>query len=609
MPGGFFVSKKDYDDNKTNSRGYLDVLLALPFMQDIKGNASKTSPPLRINGILHMPKPTETKSSQLSKLAEEVMRLQNNSLIMQQIIQEPSVSKKIIQDDIGNEKVNVAIFIGVSDYGSTESNLPQCNNDVSLISEIISKVKKPHHTLKMSGKVGGREASDKLIDFFKEIKEKSIVIDELFFYFTGHGIAHELSEREAESRLVFSDYSQNRINETTISSDFIDDLARDASPNTYVKIIDSCYSGSKLIKNTIEQRERFLSIVSKDKSHYEKIGFNNVYVMASSRSDQVSFANSKYSDFSESIFLALSDLPGDIKYRHLVNRLADDFSTKEQRPVFVMQGSFDEGFGEISPDIKTFIYNELTSEKENTSEAKDNNSSSNADKDEILLKELEAKIKAITMARIFSPTDLNNYICFIDGEIKSITKKLLPFYTCSIVSSEKKILPNEVVIGEWLKNSSHSYFATPRYRKIEPSIQAIAPPRNNLQTQTNNSSDEKRLVGFLFENMNEEEKESRVRQVLLTPKKELKILDAISINIAVIHSHERITIFSSIESCPLIDWDEYANPKCRNWKANEIKTPGKKEEVKKDIESIFDEFKQFAINLIKIKSTNNEAVV
>ena len=88
---------------------------------------------------------------------------------------------------------------------------------------------------------------------------------------------------EIESRLVFSDYSPSRINQTTIPSEFIDNQARNLSPNTYVKIIDSCYSGSKIIKGNIEQREKFLNELSKDEKHYTQIGFNSVYVMASSR--------------------------------------------------------------------------------------------------------------------------------------------------------------------------------------------------------------------------------------------------------------------------------------------------------------------------------------
>ncbi|MDH8318655.1 caspase family protein, partial [Klebsiella pneumoniae] len=254
-------------------------------------------------------------------------------------------------------------LIGISDYGSQSTNLPQCENDVSLAKEIITRTKNPRYTLYISNRCSGQDATDKIINFFRDIKEKEEKIDELFFYFTGHGIAHEKNNGEIESRLVFSDYSPSRINQTTIPSEFIDNQARNLSPNTYVKIIDSCYSGSKIIKGNIEQREKFLNELSKDEKHYTQIGFNSVYVMASSRSDQVSFANSKFSDFSESLFISLSELPGDVKYRHVVNRLADDFTTKEQRPVFVTQGSLDEGFGVISKDLKDYIYKVLTTEE------------------------------------------------------------------------------------------------------------------------------------------------------------------------------------------------------------------------------------------------------
>ncbi|ELT0935196.1 caspase family protein, partial [Enterobacter roggenkampii] len=478
-----------------------------------------------------MSKPIESKMTKLSNFVDVIAGLESSNL--NQILgQTQQISKKTIADEPLSEKVNIAIIIGISDYGSTESNLPQCKNDMELTSEIVSRIKKPLHTLKLSGKASGREASDKLINFFKEIKEKSLNVDELFFYFTGHGLSHDTGGAGSESRLVFSDYSQNRINETTISSDFIDDLARDISPVTYVKIIDACFSGSKLIKNAIDQRDKFLEVVSKDKKHYENSGFNNVYVMASSRNDQLSFANTKYSDFSESIFQALFELEGEIKYRHLVNRLADDFSKKEQRPVFVMQGSFDEGFGEIDADTKQFIYGNLISEYASGIEIK--NSDKTSENDDAFLKDLEAKLKEKTKENIFNSESLKKYIASIDTNIESLSKKISAFYTYSVNASEKKPLPNEVVIGEWLKNNKHTYFATPRYRRsvtnplASNSSQSVTNP-TIPPTQNNNNEDLQPLIGFLFQTMTDNDTESRIRQVTFTPKDDFRILDSISI--------------------------------------------------------------------------------
>lgn len=557
-----------------------------------------------------MPKPAESKMVKLSNLVEHFASLDSSNL--NQILgQTQQISKKTIADEPSSEKVNIAIIIGVSDYGSTDSNLPQCQNDMELTSEIVSRIKKPLHTLKLSGKISGRDASDKLINFFKGIKEKSLSVDELFFYFTGHGISHETSGSGSESRLVFSDYSQNRINETTISSDFIDDLARDASPVTYVKIIDACFSGNKLIKDAINQGNKFLEVVSKDKKHYENSGFNNVYVMASSRNDQLSFANSKYSDFSESIFQALFELEGEIKYRHLVNRLADDFSKREQRPVFVMQGSFDEGFGEIDTATKEFIYSNLTSDHSGGIELK--NSDKTSEDDGSFLKELEAKLKEKTENNIFNSDILQGYIASIDSNIKLLSKKISSFYTSSVNTSEKKPLPNEVVIGEWLKNNKHTYFATPRYRRNTTNTltsngsQSIT-NQTNPTGQNNSNEDLKPLIGFLFETMTDNDAESRIRQVTFTPKDDFKILDSISINLALMHSNERVTIFTSIEPCPLIDWDAYSRAKCRNWKINEMASPGKSTVTKKEIDDIFNEFNSFIINYLKGKSSSVESV-
>lgn len=513
------------------------------------------------------------------------------------------------------EKINIAILIGISDYGSSTVNLPQCENDVSLASEIISKLKKPSYILSISGKSSGQEATDKIINFFRELKEKEEKVDELIFYFTGHGLAHETNGGEIESRLVFSDYSPSRINQTTIPSGFIDELSRSLSPETYVKIIDSCYSGSKLIKGNIEQREKFLSELSKDKNHYTEAGFNNVYVMASSRSDQVSFANSKFSDFSESLFFSLCDLPDDVKYRHVVNRLADDFSTKEQRPIFVTQGSLDEGFGVIPKELREFIYEKLTSDASNTTESIKNKS----DETDALLKDLAEKIKEKTATKLFSKDYFHNFLNIVHEKTNSLIDALSPFYEAVIDPSEKQILPNEKVIGEWIKNNNHSYFVRVRYKKIETESKGAIAGRlwarglsgmdnYGKEPEETKINSEQSVIGFIPIGMddNVEAKNSRIREIRLTPKEEMKILDSILIHIAIINSQERIALFSSIEACPLIDWDRYSGPKCPSWKIHEIKSAMKPDDISQELDSIFENMKIVSIALIKSKSIDQE---
>ncbi|EPV8601184.1 hypothetical protein ACWAUA_004196, partial [Enterobacter roggenkampii] len=74
------------------------------------------------------------------------------------------------------------------------------------------------------------------------------------------------------------------------------------------------------------------------------------------------------------------------------------------------------------------------------------------------------------------------------------------------------------------------------------------------------------------------------------------------------HSNEKITLFSSIESCPLIDWGSYSRAKCRNWKINEISSPGKAVATKKEIDDIFKEFNSFILNYLKSKGSSAESV-
>jgi len=523
--------------------------------------------------------------------------------------------KQITTTDGNKDKLNVAILIGISDYGSQSINLPQCENDVSLARDIITRTKNPRHMLHISGRSTGQEATDKIIDFFRDIKEKEEKIDELFFYFTGHGIAHEKNNGEIESRLVFSDYAPSRINQTTIPSEFIDNLARSLSPSAYVKIIDSCYSGSKIIKGNIEQREKFLNELSKDEKHYSQIGFNSVYVMASSRNDQVSFANSKFSDFSESLFVSLSELPGDIKYRHIVNRLADDFTSKEQRPVFVTQGSLDEGFGVISKDLKEHIYKMLTAEEPTVVTA---NKGSSSD-DEKLLRELAARIKQKTSTKLFSKDDFYDFLKLVNEKTHTFLDLLSPFYTVEIDASEKQIVPNEKFIGDWLKSNTHSYFARVRYKKPDSNVGETVASRllnatllrseqNTKPASTSSTSEPQPIIGFTPVGMIDDahEENSRVREIRLTPKDEMKVLDSILIHIVIINSQEKIAIFTSIEACPLIDWGKYSAPKCPMWKIHEIKSANKRTEISGELDAIFNSMKSISIAMINLKSIDQE---
>lgn len=526
-----------------------------------------------------------------------------------------SVEKQLTLTGANSDKINAAILIGVSDYGSQSTNLPQCENDISLIKEVVTKIKNPSYILYISGNCTGQEAADKIISFFRDIKEKEEKIDELLFYFTGHGIAHEKNNGEIESRLVFSDYASNRINQTTVSSEFIDNQARSISPNTYVKIIDSCYSGSKIIKGNIEQREKFLNELSKDEKHYTNVGFNSVYVMASSRSDQVSFANSKFSDFSESLLLSLYELPGDVKYRHIVNRLADDFTSKEQRPVFVTQGSLDEGFGIINQELKDYIYNKLTTEE--TTNTKDNKSKNNSE--EQIIKELSQKIKEKTSTKLFSKSDFHEFLNLVHEKSSILFELLSPFYDVEIEASEKQIVPNEVFIGNWLKNNSHSYFARVRYRKPESDVSRTIASRiintnidsfqsNTKPISTNNIEESQPIIGFTPVGMVEDAEvvNSRVREIKLTPKEDMKILDSILIHIVIINSQERVALFTSIESCPLIDWDRYSRAKCPLWKVHEIKSAKRTPEISSELDTIFNSMKLIALALITSKSLDQE---
>jgi len=148
--------------------------------------------------------------------------------------------------------------------------------------------------------------------------------EEVFFYFSGHGL-----QSGADLYLSGTTFVESRPNETGVSYSELMDLFRSASPNVLITVIDACFSGALLVKSS-----QLLGPVSKD-------GLRSVLQFSSSLDDQTSLGGDSLSAFTRAFLEAcLRKTSGVVYYTDIKNTLRDEFiGNDEQTPFFVNQGT------------------------------------------------------------------------------------------------------------------------------------------------------------------------------------------------------------------------------------------------------------------------------
>ena len=218
---------------------------------------------------------------------------------------------------------NVAILIGNAGYSSLRA-LDCCKADVQAMKELLEATEKY---------TGIYTVEDSTADVTKAkvrqvIQERS-AMDELFLYFSGHGYQHE-----SDFYLCATDFDSRRPNATGLSTDELHALLRLADADLVVKVIDSCNSGTPLVK--AESPFQF----------HDKQGFKNIIQISSCREDQYSVTGEPLSLFTEKFrTAALRKTEGAVYYTDIVNSLRDAFiQNDDQTPFFVFQVTGRESF-------------------------------------------------------------------------------------------------------------------------------------------------------------------------------------------------------------------------------------------------------------------------
>lgn len=339
--------------------------------------------------------------------------------------------------------MNLGIVLAVSDYGSSENNLPGCEADGKAISAILKSDTKFDDVLVLSSKTQSAEVKNQLIEFINTHKNSDI--NEVVFYYTGHG---DFSGKEFY--FLLSDYDSNRRKQTSLENTELDNLLKALNSNVTIKIVDACHSGKPYIKDS----DAFDKYLNESKGQFDKC-----YFMYSSQLEQYSYQDDSLSFFTKSIIDAVKDHSAKtIRYKDIIDYVSDSFeSNSEQTPFFVVQADFTEPFCSISSSLVS----ELNSLSNLMSDV---NTKDDSEQSSLLEKIRTDSERYCTQDEAYSVLNsiLENFksASFI-GEISDL-------YNCECTSGDL-LVKNAVAIGNWLAKSEQGYFAKPLYKEVEKS--------------------------------------------------------------------------------------------------------------------------------------------
>ncbi len=392
--------------------------------------------------------------------------------------------------------MKIAVLIGVSDYTQIDK-LDICEDDLNMMTYLIKDVAKYDNVVPINSTTfNALETKEKLAEFIKENKNKQI--DELFFYFSGHG-AYE----NDDFYYLLKDYSDEKKKQTSITNSDIDSMFKSLKPKLMVKVVDACFSGMQYIKNSNENGiKKYLEDNSKS--------YNNCYFMFSSQRNQTSLISGKpLSDFTYSFFNSLIKLKAtNIKYKNIIDYVSDDFSdNKKQTPYFIAQADYTENFLNITDEQKQNLEKLIST---GTKKVVQNNILHIIEDNHQTVKTLtdlitEDNKRYVSQEQAYKVLNdiLDNLANYkLDGDLKNL-------YEIKISKGDSNTSPREFQIldaqniGKWLRENKHDLFAQPCYKEEQYTTTIKVPIKNNLTTF------------LMFNSSNYEEKEiTKTRNVI-----------------------------------------------------------------------------------------------
>jgi hypothetical protein len=236
--------------------------------------------------------------------------------------------------------MNIAIILSVSDYPGGNS-LPGCILDGEIMKTLLESTRKYDSILYINKNTNSLIVKEQISKFIRDNKAQEI--DEIFFYYTGHG-----DFRNNDFLYVLSDFEENQYRQTSLSNSELDDFLRQLNPKLTIKVIDACHSGVTYVKDT----NVFIKNIDKSKEQ-----FNSCYFMFSSMPEKSCYQTETISYFTKSFIDSVLKYPStDIRYRHITDYISDDFENNPlQKPFFVTQADHTEIFCSVDENLKEIL--------------------------------------------------------------------------------------------------------------------------------------------------------------------------------------------------------------------------------------------------------------
>lgn len=219
---------------------------------------------------------------------------------------------------------SIAFLIGNSKYDEL-SKLDCCVSDVAHMHELLTATQKFSRILEFVDK-----PVSAVKDELRELTEADGGFEEIFFYFSGHGLSNA-----DDFYMCFDGFKEHSPNTTGFSRTDAFSLIREFEAELSVVVIDACEAGRNLIKNDAAPLARSL-----------KSGFTNFVQISSCTESQFSMAGERISLFTDEFIKAcLQKEQGTVYYSDVENALRDAFLVHStQTPHFIRQGTSQEKF-------------------------------------------------------------------------------------------------------------------------------------------------------------------------------------------------------------------------------------------------------------------------
>lgn len=485
----------------------------------------------------------------------------------------------------------IALLIGVSKYDN-EADLPPCKKDIQVVSKIIAESGCYEDCLTLDGNEKSTILKAEVASYIR--KHQDDAIDEIFFYYTGHG-----SSTSDDFLYLFSDFSSSKIEQTSLRNSEFDSMLRSLSPKQTIKVVDACQAGTEYIKSNEDLRSIF------EKSSSES--FKKTYFLFSSTSNQPSIALEDFSVFTKSFAMSLLNFEGgDIRYRDIMDYISDDVGVKKyQTPLFIQQADNTEIFCTVSNELAGSLRDSLkTNTRAETldlvvGEMGDGPKPSGDEKLILLIQERSKSYCNSEQAKESLEVYFNEFNSFQWSEL------IASLFEVEVITQQDYTgITGLKIIGKWIKDSNDKYFASETYteEEFEAKEKVVSEDRFGFNKTTEYRPVTKYrdvIVGFQLT------ASSPQHSVVIVFKPKEEVLSWYRIFFTHAFSKSKLTVFCKFEAETEKSWDKRGVQNQNEWK---ILHCGFKEQkaIKRLVQSSLKEIEDEIIDLIKSKFGDHE---